>query len=387
MQFRFLKYSLPFAFLTILRVICAAQTDQGSIPAPSNVRNAQYPRVYPDYRATFRIKGTDAKKVQLQFLQDSKTFDMTKNPDSSWTVTTPVLVPGFHYYSILLDGYAVNDPGSETYFGANKQMSGIEIPENGVDYYNAGNVPHGQTREHWYYSKITGKWRRSFIYTPPGYDTDNKKHYPVLYLQHGAGEDERGWMKQGHANFILDNLIASGKAVPMIVVMDCGYAAVGNSPLAPGLAGLQRGIKEFESVFINEIIPDIDANYRTLSDKQHRAMAGLSMGGAQTLYITLSHLDQFYYIGAFSGAGFGGTHINTDYNGIFKDSKSFNAKVKVLFISAGTGEPMFANWATEFHTKLDSAGIKNSYYESPETSHEWLNWRRSLHEFAPLLFH
>lgn len=368
-------------------MICSAQNEDGSKPAPSNVRNAQYPRIYPDYRVTFRIKGTDAKKVQLQFLQDSKTFDMTKNPDSSWTVTTPVLVPGFHYYSILLDGYAVADPNSETYFGANKPMSGIEIPENGVDYYNAKEVPHGEVREHWYLSKITGKWRRSFVYTPPGYDNDTKKRYPVLYLQHGAGEDERGWMKQGHANFIMDNLIASGKAVPMIVVMDCGYAPVNAIPPQPGLAGLQRLVKEFESVFISDIIPNIDASYRTLSDKQHRAMAGLSMGGAQTLGITFNHLDMFDYIGAFSGAGFGGTHIETDYNGIFKDGKSFNQKVKVLFVSAGTGEPMFYNWVNEFHTKLESAGIKNIFYQSPETSHEWLTWRRALNEFAPLLFH
>jgi len=160
--------------------VCDGQINDGSNAAPSNVRGALYPRIFHDYRVAFKIKALGAKKVQLQFLSDAKPYDMIQNADSSWSVTTPTLVPGFHYYSILIDGFAVNDPNSETYFGNNKQMSGLEIPENGVDYYSVKNVPHGEVHEHWYYSKITGKWRRSYVYTPPLYESDNKKKYPVL---------------------------------------------------------------------------------------------------------------------------------------------------------------------------------------------------------------
>ena len=360
-----------------------AQIIYGSFAAPSNVRGALYPRIYPDYGVVFKIEGPRAKKVQLQFLSDAKPYDMTQNADNSWSVTTPPLVPGFHYYSILIDGFAVNDPNSETYFGNNKQMSGLEIPENGVDYYSVKNVPHGEVHEHWYYSKITGKWRRAYVYTPPLYESNNNKRYPVLYLQHGSGEDERGWTKQGHANFILDNQIAAGSAVPMIVVMDRGYAQVGDKPLPTTRL---QGIKEFEAVFINEIIPQIDASYRTIADRDHRAMAGLSMGGGQTFYITMNHLDLFSYIGVFSGGGLADFHADTAYHSVFKDSQAFNKKVKALFFSAGTSEPAYLNATKEIHRQLDQAGIKNIFFESPGTSHEWLNWRRALNNFLPALF-
>lgn len=385
MKQQLVKLNMAFA-LILAQLISFAQPSDDSKPAPSNVRNADYPRIYPDYRAAFRVKGTNAEKVQLQFLQDSKTFDMAWNAaDSSWTVTTPPLVPGFHYYSILVDSFPVTDVNSETYFGANKQMSGIEIPENGVTYYLPQNVPHGDVREHWYFSKITSQWRRAFVYTPPQYETGNKR-YPVLYLQHGSGEDERGWVKQGHANFILDNLIASGKAVPMIVVMDKGYAPVTNTPQPMTLGGLNKGAQEFENVLINEIIPEVDAHYRTLSDREHRAMAGLSMGGMQTLYITTNNLGKFSYIGSFSGAGFGGFNVDSAYNGVFKNVSVFNNKVNALFISVGTAEGRFHDWVSAVHESLDKVGVKNSYYESPGTSHEWLTWRRSLNEFVPQLF-
>jgi enterochelin esterase-like enzyme len=358
-----------------------AQSNAGPIPATSNVRGALYPQIYPDYRVAFRVPKVKAKKVQLKFLSDAKPIDMLQGADSSWSVTTQALVPGFHYYAILLDGFAINDPNSETYFGANIQMSGIEIPENGVTYYLAQDVPHGETHEHWYLSKLTGKWRRNYVYTPPGYETDAKKKYPVLYLQHGAGEDERGWIKQGHANFIMDNLIASGKAVPMIVVMDCGYAQISSTP-----AGRLKSITDFGAVITNEIIPDIDASYRTLRDRDHRAMAGLSMGGRQTLYITLTNLNLFTSIGIFSGGGLADFKMDTDYNGVFKDPKGLNDKVKLLFFSAGTAELPYHKATTDVHAQLDKIVVKNIFYESPGTAHEWLNWRRALNEFAPRLF-
>ncbi|WP_158795826.1 esterase family protein [Pedobacter sp. L105] len=371
--------SMAFSSLTSV----AQSIPEGSKPAVSNVRGAVYPRIFTDYRASFQIKSSKAKKVQLQFLSDPKPYDMTQAADSSWNVTTPPLVPGFHYYSIIIDGFSVNDPGSETYFGANKQMSGLEIPENNVDYYLINNVPHGSVQEHWYLSKITGHWRRSFVYTPPGYTAGAGKRYPVLYLQHGSGEDERGWTKQGHANFILDNRIAKGEAVPMIVVMDCGYAAVEGSTMPTDRL---KGIKEFENVLINDIIPDIDASYNTMQDRAHRAMAGLSMGGGQTLYITLNHLDLFSQIGIFSGGGLKGFNYKTDYNGVFTHVASFNEKVKLLFFSAGTAEKPYHDATKEIHTQLDQAGIRNVFFESPQTDHEWLNWRRALNDFLPRLF-
>src|ERR1017187_2149245 len=208
--------------LTVLAcVACWGQAADDSKPASSNVMGSEYPRVHSDSRVTFRVKAPDAQKVQVQMGQR---FDMVKGDDGNWSVAGPPQVPGFHYYYLVVDGVTVSDPGSESFFGAAKQSSGIEIPEKGVDYYEAKDVPHGEVRSRWYFSKITNAWRRCYVYTPPGYDENTRMRYPVLYLQHGSGEDERGWSIQGRVDFILDNLIAAKKAKPMIVVMDKGYA-------------------------------------------------------------------------------------------------------------------------------------------------------------------
>ncbi len=370
---------------------CWAQTDD-SRPATSNVRGAEYPRVHSDLRATFRLKAPDAPKVQLQPGGNDNglgqgPMDMTRADDGTWSITIPPAVPGFHYYWFLVDGVAVNDPGSETYFGYSKECSGIEIPENGVDYDAAKDVPHGDVRIHWYFSKTTQAWRRIYVYTPPDYDRKNRARYPVLYLQHGAGEDERGWTKQGHANFILDNLIAEGKAKPMIVVMDQGYATPQGAVPAPTPQGRGTGQSNvFGQVVIDDLIPMIDATYRTLPDKDHRAMAGLSMGGGQTLQITLTHLDKFSWIGSFSAPLRGGQDLKTVYAGAFADSAAFNKQVHLLWFGAGTAETRMLKPALAMHEDLEKAGVKNVFYQSPGTAHEWLTWRRDLHEFAPLLF-
>ena len=212
--------------MCILLGMCwRAQAADESLPATSNVRGAQYPRVHPDLRVTFRLKAPDARKVQLHPAGDGlgkADLDMVRGDDGLWTVTTPPAVAGFHYYWFLVDGTVVNDPSSETYFGWARQTSGVEIPEKGVDFYLPKDVPHGEVRVRWYFSKITGQWRRAYVYAPPDYDRNQRARYPVLYLQHGSGEDERGWSNQGRASFILDNLLAQGKARPMIVVMACG---------------------------------------------------------------------------------------------------------------------------------------------------------------------
>jgi enterochelin esterase family protein len=269
---------------------------------------------------------------------------------------------------------------------------GIEIPEAGVDFYSLKDVPHGDIRQKWYFSEVTGAWRRCFVYCPPGYNESIPERYPVLYLQHGSGEDERSWGVQGRADIIMDNLIAERKALPMLIVMDQGYAVRkgAQSAAAPQPAGQQQqGPSAFEEVVIKDLIPFIDSHFRTLSDRGHRAMAGLSMGGGQTLQITTRNLDKFAYIGGFSGTGrlTADSDLKTVFNGAFADAKSFNSRVKLVWIGIGTAEPenMYKG-VKGFHEALEKIGIRHVYYESPGTDHEWQTWRRSLHEFAPLLF-
>jgi enterochelin esterase family protein len=380
-----------------LAAVLRCQPAGDSQPATSNVLNAQYPRVYPDSRATFRLAAPNAAKVQLAGAVVASPVEMTKGADGAWTVTIPPAVPGFHYYWFMVDGLQVNDPSSETFFGYGRPTSGIEIPSPGEDFYLPKDVPHGQVRLTWYLSKVTGAWRRAMVYTPPDYDVNTRTRYPVLYLQHGSGEDETGWTKQGFANFILDNLIAQKKATPMIVAMDRGYATrPGETPAGgraggPGASGAVAP-SAFESVIVSDLIPTIDRTYRTIADRDHRAMAGLSMGGMQTFQITLDRLDTFAYIGGFSGAGGGmgrgaAFDVKTAYNGVLADSAAFNKRVKLVWVGAGGAELNgIGASVVSFRDALQKAGIKVVYYESPGTAHEWLTWRRDLKEFAPLLF-
>jgi enterochelin esterase family protein len=385
--------------LLLLSLAAASATpgraDDDSKPATSNVPRAEYPRIHPDRRITFRLKAPEAKKVRVQpggagNGLGNGPFDMERREDGTWEVTTPPAVPGFHYYWLIIDGVAANDPSSETFFGYGKPTSGVEVPEPGVDFYDAKEVPHGEVRALWYHSKITGLPRRVFVYTPPAYDADTSVRYPVLYLQHGAGEDERGWVTQGRMNFILDNLLATGKAKPMIVVMGNGYAAkpapTGANPQPGRPAPSLFDFTTFEEVFVGELLPKIDENYRTIADRDHRAMAGLSMGGMQTLQIAPKHLDKLSYIGTFSGPNMGGFDAKTSYGGAFKDASAFNGKVHLLWLGAGTGEERFATLIRAMHESLEKAGIKHAVFESPGTAHEWQTWRRSLHDFAPRLF-
>jgi enterochelin esterase-like enzyme len=272
-----------------------------------------------------------------------------------------------------------------------RHSSGIEIPEDGIDYYPVKDVPHGEVRIRWYFSQVTGKWRRCYVYTPPDYDTNLQARYPVLYLQHGMGEDETGWIVQGRANFILDNLIAAGKAKPMILVMDNGYARRATAPSVPGIGGLRAAIGGFQDLMMNDVIPMIDRTYRTIADREHRAMAGLSMGGNQTCQLTLRNLGEFAWIGAFSGTGNGLSTAPIDpktfIDGVFTDGPAFNAKVRLLWIGMGTEEPdPFPGAIGAFRTMLDEAGVKYVHFESPGTAHEWLTWRRDLNDFAQRLF-
>jgi enterochelin esterase-like enzyme len=420
------KSSGPLAVLLLAACIpadrAAAQTDPDellpaiyrSAPATSNVPSAAYPRLYADGRAIFRLRIPFAKSVQLNGGQGlgRVPFPMTQDADGVWSVTIPPAVVGFHYYWFSVDGVPINDPGSETYFGYGKETSGIEIPDPFFvstllvsaprpAFYDPQDGMHGKLEANWYFSKTTGKWRRCFVYTPPGYqdEANIKVRYPVLILQHGAGENETGWGKQGRMNFIMDNLINAGKAKPMIVVMDNGYADYAAKPAES--AGANAGapylrpaaLEAFGSVVLNDLIPMIDGAYRTFPDRDHRAMAGLSMGALETMAVTLSHLDAFSYIGSFSPPA--GAPLRsvlppfdpmTSYGEAFADPASFNQKVHLFWFGGGTAEVEFNNALRTHVEKLRAHGIHLVLYESPGTAHEWLTWRRDLNEFAPLLF-
>jgi enterochelin esterase family protein len=394
------KLGLALAMLSVA-AICSAQQQGDFKPAETNVWGAEYPRVDSAGRVEIRIKAPDATKARVNFWSGPKT-DMEKQADGFWTVITPPLVPGLHYYTVIVDGAEFADPGSRAYFGGSKYASAVEVPEKGADYYAINAVPHGQVREVWYSSKPTGSWRHALVYLPPNYDTQTRTRYPVLYLQHGGGEDETGWIRQGRANFILDNLIAGKKATPMIVVMAYGYARPAGQPAAstaPAAAvatpdARQRTMQDMATTFqadvTDALIPFIDSTFRTIADREHRAMAGLSMGGFQTFQITLNRLDLFSYIGGFSGAGgLTGRPFDpkTDFNGAFADPKAFAKKVKLLWLGVGTVEPeRMRDGIRGFHKALTDAGIDHVYYESPGTDHEWQTWRRDLNDFAPRLF-
>lgn len=372
-------FSLVFAFHS-----ATAQPAQTCVPAQTNVPEMKYPCVDGSSRATFKIKAPEAHNVQVDIC--GKKWPMEKDAEGIWSVTTEPLVVGFHYYFLLIDGVPVADPSSETFFGCGKMASGIEIPEapeNAAYYTYDKSIAHGQVRECHYYSTVEQNVRRCFVYTPAGYDTDQSRRYPVLYLQHGMGEDERGWSNQGKMADIMDNQIAAGKCVPMIVVMDygnCGYIF----GTKPGERREDFGAS-FTPILLTDIIPYIDKTFRTKTDRDSRAMAGLSWGGHQTFETTLANLDKFAYIGAFSGAIFlpKNADIRKVYNGVFADAETFNRQVHTLFLGMGSEENMGSRQLSE---KLTAAGINNIYYESPGTHHEWLTWRRCLNEFLPLIF-
>ena len=365
-------------------------------PCPSNQAGKQYPQYNSEGRLKFRIIAPEAKSVGCTF-RDSSEF--TKGEDGAWYGHTRPLDEGFHYYAIKIDGAEVPDPNSRYYYGSSRWGSAVEIPAKDADFYALKNVPHGQLREINYYSKSTDKTRHIYVYTPPDYDKDTSNRYPVLYLQHGGGEDETGWGSQGHTGRIIDNLLAEGKAKPFIIVMENGGgggprptnaapAAAGAAGAGPGGRGGGFNFSAFEKVVIEDLIPYIDANFRTIADQPHRAMAGLSMGGMQTRSIAPAHLDTFSHIGVFSGGSIGVSDV--------KDMAKFKEKVKLVFISYGSKElgtnrvggarGGLGGDPKENVAALKTAGINSVFYESPDTAHEWQSWRRSLKEIAPLLF-
>ncbi len=421
--------------------VAAANAPTGTAhPSPHNFPGVQFPRIEADNRVTFRFVAPNAQKVQVGLVTPGQNslqplpVDMVKDADGAWTYTSAPQSPGYHNYWMFVDGAPVLDPGTQAFIGYGHMCNGYEIPEPGIDWYDIKEVPHGRVLSENYYAQTSKSWRHIFVYTPPGYDANLKTRYPVLYLQHGGGEDERVWFEMGRTNVILDNLLAQGKVKPMIVVMETSATgapdapggrpgvigippaggmrrAPGAAPGAPGPGGPGRGPAgppggPYGQLMVNDLIPWIDAHFRTLADKDHRAMAGLSMGGGQTATVTMVNLDKFSYIGLFSGGAATGMFgrgragaappatppaapdMKTIYSGAMADPAEFNRKVKVLFMSFGTDPPLENPEGLKKHQEqLIAAGITNSYiYLSPGTTHEWQTWRRSLYTFAQLLF-
>ena len=436
----------------------------GAHPSPLNFAGVQFPRIEADSRVTFHFTAPDAKNVQVSVV--SVTHDMVKGDDGVWSFTTSEpMAPGFHNYWMIVDGTIALDPNVQTYVGYSHLCNGFEVPSPGEDFYSIKDVPHGIVQIKNYFSKTANAWRHIYVYTPPDYEKSRSKRYPVLYLQHGGGEDYRVWIEMGHANWILDNLLAEKKVKPMIVVMETsvdpspagrsggrgggrgfggfgggapggtngaargpggfgGFGGPGGAAAAAGTNGVAGGrgggrggfgaglnASDFEHRLIGDLIPYVDANFRTVADQSHRAMAGLSMGGMQTHQITMAHLDTFSHIGLFSG----GTITTNEIT----DMAAFKRKVKLVFFSYGSvelagnrggggspgavpgaaaggpsgaprggggGRGGFGGDPKAVADTLKAAGINAHFYVSPGTAHEWQSWRRSLHEFAPLLF-
>ena len=367
-------------------------------PATSNQEGRQFPQVNSEGRVRTRIVAPQAQNVQLDI--GGVKYPLTKGEDGSWVGDSQPQDEGFHYYQVVIDSAQVPDPNSLYFYGASRWGSGIEVPAKDQDFYAVKNVPHGQLREVRYFSKSSDSVRHCYVYTPPQYDSNPKTRFPVLYLQHGAGENETGWGSQGHAGLIMDNLIAEGKANPFIIVMENGgsigrpagpplgapnipnSAPVGAPGGAPprgpgGPRGRGFNFSAFERVLIDDLIPYIDANYHTMADQPHRAMAGLSMGGMQTRAITLANPDTFSQVGVFSGGSIAPSEI--------ADINAYKKKTRVVFFSFGSREGGAAG-AKANADALKQAGINSYYYESPLTAHEWQSWRRSLYQFAQLIF-
>ena len=349
---------------------------EGFKPASTNTFLSPYPAVNAQTRqAMFRVVAPTAQNVQIDL--SGKKYDMTKDTAGVWTCTSEPQVVGFHYYAVLIDGVAVMDRNTEAYFGSNWESSGIEIPEGSEgDYYRFNkNIPHGQVRSIYYWSEINGLERHINVYVPAEYEQNPDKKYPVLYLVHGWGEDENGWSNQGQMANIMDGLIAAGKAVPMIVVMPSGDIKTNSD--------VRQASGDVTKIYAENLIPYIDKTFRTNTDKQHRAMAGLSRGGMQTTMTVFANMDKFAWMGTFSGFFVRGDDVVNAFNGVFKDPAAFDKQMNLLFISTGTEE---RNPKDQVE-KLKAHGIKNIvFHESQGTAHEWLTWRRALNEFAPRIF-
>ena len=350
-------------------------------PSEWNIPSATYPMIDSQHRAIIKVSAPNASDVKAYVAGTE--YAMTRDGDGTWSVTTPPLAVGFHYYFLDIDSVRVVDPATETFFAYSRLASGLEVPEGAEgDYYRPQQgVPHGQVRQFSYYSSSAKAWRTAIVYTPAEYEVKMKQRYPVLYLQHGMGEDQRGGTKQGRLQHIMDNMIAQHRAVPMIVVMESGDI---NVPRQEGSRNVDESNfgASFYPVMLNDLIPTIDATFRTKTQREYRAMAGLSWGGHQAVDIVLPHLDRVAWLGLFSGAVYG-LDVDRSYGGVLKDSTLVNRQLRYFFIGSGTEENMGIPKLTK---TLDDAGIHYDQFTSQDTGHEWLTWRRCLKAFLEKVF-
>ena len=366
------KCLVPALLAAVLLSACkgpASVSGQEAVPASTNIAGREFPKIHPDLRAEFRVEAPEAQHVAVDIC--GTVYPLAKDAEGRWGGFTEPLDPGFHYYFLVVDGVRLSDPASELFFGCGVMASAIEIPEAGVDFYLDRDVPRGEVRMQRYWSPSLGAWRTCYVYVPAEYETHPEKRYPVLYLQHGGGEDETGWSRQGHADIIMDNLLADGKACPMLIVMDYGQAG------------------DFARILLDETIPMIDSRYRTIPDAGHRAMAGLSFGGGQSWSIGLKHPETFSSVGIFSSGMFGGVSyapfdLEAELPELTADAAAFNAAHPVFYISCGEGDPRIE------YTRAAAEALREKGADVRFTAwpggHEWQPWRKSLHEFLQLIF-
>jgi enterochelin esterase family protein len=399
-----MKKIILSAMLLLAALSLGAQTKEDFKPATTNQPNHQYPMVNSQRMVRAQVKAVGATSVKLDI--GGVKYDMVNDGTGVWTGDSAPQDEGFHYYQLEIDGASVPDPGSLYYYGASRWGSGIDIPAADEDFYTLKNVPQGEVSEVYYYSSVTGSMRHCYIYTPAEYKKSTNKKYPVLYLQHGGGEDEHGWPQQGRTGIIMDNLIAAGKAVPFIIVMDNGSDTYGPNnprperpaagaprPQAPAQGAPQAGrggnpfagmnfAGAFQSILEKDLIPMVEANYRVYTDGAHRAMAGLSMGGMQTHSIALANPTLFSWIGIFSGGVFSKEEVDA--------TPGFRENNKLIFISFGSRELENriggAADPRPITEELGKSGMNTAFYVSPDTAHEWQSWRRALYQFAQRLF-
>ena len=389
-----MKTNRMMLVILLMAVSCIQATAQGfprqSFPEGSyspvtNVNRGSYPRVLNDNSVMFRVHAPQANSVQID-LGGTK-YDMTKSEGDFWSVTTKPQVPGFHYYSLIVDGVSTADPSSQAFYGCSRWSSAIEIAEAGMDEFDVQDVPHGEVRIVYYYSKVDESWRPLMVYTPAGYN-ESKQYYPVVYIQHGGGEDHRGWMEQGRAAQIMDNLIAAGKAVPMIVVSSNSNVHSRNGGMGGGYSW--QGMQTFRSELIENVIPFVEKTYRVKKDRKNRAMCGLSMGGGQSFYIGLRDPEVFANVGVFSTGMFGGIQgassfdLEKEVPGMLTDTKTFNSQFDIFFLSCGEQDPRI-EYTRSIVKKMRDGGVKVRFNSYPG-DHEWQVWRKSLYEFAQYLF-
>ena len=358
---------------------------EGSYSPATNVNRSGYPRVLSDNSVMFRLNAPQAQNVQIDLC--GLKYDMQKSAEGTWTVTTKPQVPGFHYYFLIVDGVSVSDPASQTFYGCGRWSSAIEIKESETGDFEVQDVPRGEVRTVYYFSQVDNSWRPLMIYTPAGYN-ESKQDYPVVYIQHGGGEDHRGWMEQGRTAQIMDNLIAAGKAVPMIVVSSNSNVHARNGGFGGGYSW--QGMQNFRSELIENVIPFVEQNYRVKKDRKSRAMCGLSMGGGQSFYIGLRDPEVFANVGVFSTGMFGGIQgasnfdLEAEVPGILTDTKTFNEQFVVFFMSCGEQDPRI-EYTRNIVQKMRNGGVDVRFNSYPG-DHEWQVWRKSLHEFAQYLF-